>query len=56
VLRPGGSKLLDIQWITPHLEKFGAVEISRQTHLRQLTAALHRTANFSAGVTVIPES
>jgi leucyl/phenylalanyl-tRNA--protein transferase len=56
ILVAGGFKLLDIQWTTPHLEKFGAVEISRQTYLRQLTAALQCPANFSAGITAVPDS
>ena len=33
-------KLLDIQWVTPHLEQFGAIEISREAYLERLAAAI----------------
>lgn len=32
--------LLDTQWLTPHLEQFGAKEISRALYLHLLTAAI----------------
>ncbi len=35
-MRARGFRLLDIQWVTPHLEQFGAIEISRTRYLRQL--------------------
>ena len=35
-LRARGSRLLDIQWVTPHLEQFGAVEIPRPDYLERL--------------------
>lgn len=35
-----GFRLLDIQWVTPHLEQFGAVAISREVYLRQLRRAV----------------
>jgi leucyl/phenylalanyl-tRNA--protein transferase len=41
-----GYTLLDIQWITPHLERFGAVEISRRKYLRLLESSLNITASF----------
>ncbi len=34
------ARLLDAQWLTPHLESLGAVEISRAEYRRRLTAAL----------------
>jgi leucyl/phenylalanyl-tRNA--protein transferase len=37
-LRPGG--LLDVQWLTPHLQRLGAVEVSRARYLDLLGAAL----------------
>ena len=33
-------RLLDIQWVTPHLEQFGAIEIPRAAYLEELAAAL----------------
>lgn len=40
VLVHGGFSLLDIQWLTPHLATFGAVEIPRDDYLERLDAAL----------------
>jgi leucyl/phenylalanyl-tRNA--protein transferase len=37
-LQPGG--LLDVQWLTPHLQRLGAVEVSRARYLELLGAAL----------------
>lgn len=39
-LRATGGKLFDVQWCTPHLATLGAVEISRESYLRQLSAAI----------------
>ena len=39
-LRARGFRLLDIQWVTPHLEQFGAVEIPRPTYLERLAEAI----------------
>jgi leucyl/phenylalanyl-tRNA--protein transferase len=39
-LRAHGFRLLDIQWLTPHLEHFGAVEIPRRVYLRMLKESL----------------
>jgi len=41
-----GYRLLDIQWVTPHLASFGAVEIRRRTYLRRLRAALEVRCEF----------
>jgi leucyl/phenylalanyl-tRNA--protein transferase len=35
-----GPRLLDVQWVTPHLASLGAVAVSRSSYLRQLRAAL----------------
>ena len=35
-----GFRLLDTQWVTPHLEQFGAIEIPRREYLRRLRQAL----------------
>jgi len=45
-LKKGGFSLLDTQWITPHLELFGAVEIPREEYLRRLAASLDREGSF----------
>jgi leucyl/phenylalanyl-tRNA--protein transferase len=41
-----GSRLLDTQWVTPHLEQFGAVEIPRTEYLRRLRRALAVECSF----------
>ena len=46
LLKRGGFQLLDIQWVTPHLARFGAVEIPRAVYLRMLASAIGRTADF----------
>ena len=45
-LRARGFTLLDIQWVTPHLEQFGAIEISRKEYLKQLAAAVEGECGF----------
>lgn len=45
-LRAGGFSLLDTQFVTEHLERMGAVEISRGTYHRRLEQALVRPADF----------
>lgn len=42
-------RLLDIQWVTPHLEQFGAVEIPRERYLQQLSNALTVEAKWNRG-------
>jgi leucyl/phenylalanyl-tRNA--protein transferase len=39
-LRGRGFALVDTQWSTPHLARFGAIEIPRDVYLRRLEAAL----------------
>jgi leucyl/phenylalanyl-tRNA--protein transferase len=46
-LRARDFVLLDLQWVTPHLAQFGAVEIRRGDYLRQLRAALARRCTFA---------
>jgi len=41
-LRTGGAALLDVQWVTPHLESLGAVEITRAEYLELLRDAVAR--------------
>lgn len=45
-LRSRGYVLLDTQWVTEHLEQFGAVEILREDYLKRLEAALAVDATF----------
>jgi len=47
-LRAGGFRLLDTQFVTPHLASFGAVEVSRRQYHKLLAAAIVGTADFSA--------
>jgi leucyl/phenylalanyl-tRNA---protein transferase len=42
----GGYRLFDTQFLTPHLQSLGAVEIPRAEYHRQLTATLHHSASF----------
>jgi leucyl/phenylalanyl-tRNA--protein transferase len=46
-LRARGYRLLDVQWVTPHLEQFGAVEIPRRRYLQMLKPALTVPCRFS---------
>jgi leucyl/phenylalanyl-tRNA--protein transferase len=48
-LRARGFTLLDTQWITPHLQRFGAVEIPRREYLRRLADAIARPCRFVDG-------
>jgi len=45
-LRGRGFVLLDTQWVTPHLEKFGACEIPRSEYLEQLAKAVEMKTSF----------
>ncbi len=45
-LRLGGYRLLDTQFVTPHLAQFGCVEISRARYHRLLAQALRQRAVF----------
>ncbi len=46
-LRARGYRLLDTQWVTPHLEQFGAVEIPREDYLRRLEQSLTLDCTFT---------
>ena len=46
-LRARGFALLDIQWVTPHLRQFGAVEISRARYLAALGESLQLGCAFT---------
>ncbi|HLA63170.1 MAG TPA: leucyl/phenylalanyl-tRNA--protein transferase [Rhodothermales bacterium] len=47
-LRAGGFTLLDVQFQTPHLARFGVVEVSRAVYLRRLAGALEVEADWHA--------
>lgn len=46
-LRDRGFRLLDVQWVTPHLEQFGAIEVARKKYLKLLAEALSVDATFA---------
>jgi leucyl/phenylalanyl-tRNA---protein transferase len=45
-LRQGGYRLLDTQFLTPHLQQFGGIEISRAHYRRLLAEALRYRGVF----------
>ncbi|PNG26085.1 leucyl/phenylalanyl-tRNA--protein transferase [Methylocella silvestris] len=45
-LRKGGFSLLDAQFVTPHLQSLGAVEIPKETYRRRLARAMAQSADF----------
>jgi len=45
-LKERGYLLFDVQFTTPHLKRFGAVEISRREYLRRLDKALVLPCGF----------
>lgn len=52
-LRKGGFRLLDTQFTTPHLSRFGVLEIPREDYRRLLTKAVSSQAQFYSGA--VPE-
>jgi leucyl/phenylalanyl-tRNA---protein transferase len=46
-LRERRFTLLDTQWLTPHLKKFGAIEISRTRYLHLLNTAVNLPRHFA---------
>jgi len=59
-LRVGGWRLLDCQFITPHLASLGAIEMPQRAYLQRLYSALEGGAGGSAGAggagTLVPPS
>jgi leucyl/phenylalanyl-tRNA--protein transferase len=51
-LRLGGFRLLDTQFLTPHLARFGGIEISRRHYHRLLAEALSYRAVFPSALPV----
>lgn len=45
-LRAGGFILFDTQFLTPHLESLGAIEIPQADYMDRLHVALEKSANF----------
>jgi leucyl/phenylalanyl-tRNA---protein transferase len=45
-LSKGGFRLLDTQFVTPHLASLGAIEVSKQAYRRRLADALAHEGNF----------
>lgn len=45
-LRAGGYSLLDTQFVTSHLARFGVIEIPRRNYLKMLGDAMERRASF----------
>ena len=45
-LRSHGFLLLDTQWVTAHLQQFGAIEIPRPQYLRRLEESLKLDVSF----------
>jgi leucyl/phenylalanyl-tRNA--protein transferase len=45
-LRQRGFLLLDVQFVTDHLRRFGAIEISRREYRQRLSRALSRPNSF----------
>jgi len=46
-LRAKRFTLLDTQWLTPHLARFGAVEITRRQYMHRLAGALGLNRRFA---------
>ena len=40
-MQNSAMSLLDVQWLTPHLETLGATEIPRDDYLRRLDVAVN---------------
>ncbi len=49
-LRKGRFRLLDTQFVTPHLSRFGVVEISRQDYRGRLARAITAQAQFPTAI------
>ena len=47
-LKEKGFVLLDTQWLNPHLEQFGCIEIPREQYMHELEIALQVEAKFSS--------
>ena len=52
LMRIGGYRLLDLQFVTPHLAQFGAIEVPRAQYRRFLAEALRYRCVFPRGLGV----
>lgn len=52
-LNLGGYRLLDTQFVTDHLKRFGAIEIPRKAYLERLRLALEVEARFQSDEGVV---
>ena len=46
-MRAIGATLLDVQWLTPHLESLGAIEVPRAEYLERLAEAVAEPRRWS---------
>jgi len=53
-LRAGGYRLLDTQFVTDHLRRFGAIEVSRPDYRVLLRDAIETTATFYSDAGAVP--
>jgi len=45
-MRQNQFKLLEVQWLTPHLKTFGAIEIPRHQYMKLLKQSMKETCEF----------
>lgn len=45
-MRGSGYKLLEVQWMTPHLKTFGAIEVSRADYMKLLARCMKEKCRF----------
>jgi len=55
-VRQRGYMLFDIQQLTPHTARFGAIEILRVEYLRRLAKAVPADVTFGEALTALPEA
>ena len=53
-LRARGFTLLDTQWMTPHLERFGTVLVSKEDYLQMLNDAVKMNVTWEAKIERAP--
>ena len=49
-LRARGFALLDTQWMTPHLERFGTMLVSKEDYLQMLNDAVNMNVSWGAQI------
>lgn len=56
-LRAGGATLLDVQWVTPHLARLGAIPVPRAEYLQRVRAAIdHDPLPWPRGTDFVPNT